>query len=181
MSEAMPEHEIAAIHHWLGRNDRASMGPAGEGIARRLLAEVTRLRAELADAVADATAFKPAWSSPYAQPKRWTTEPNPHPRRYVSTHQAQQDYADSIRCASDWPPEKRHEAVDRALHRIPDLCYEIEHLAAELAAAAEREQAAKADAWDKGYASGHNDGVCNADRNPNPYRASLDGPEGDAR
>lgn len=109
-----------------------------------LHARLEAAEAERDDAVKDALAFRPAWSSPFARPERWNAEPNPTPRRYVSTHQAQQDYADSIRCSSDWPAEKRHAALDSALHRIPDLCYEIQYLRDDLETAEARERRVRA-------------------------------------
>jgi uncharacterized coiled-coil DUF342 family protein len=102
-------------------------------------AQVEQLRAELAEVTAerdrlhiDVERYRPLWSDPLARPERWVNEPNPHPRRHVSTHEVLEDYDGAIRCASDWSPEQRHAALERTLHNVRPLVYEVEHLREDL-------------------------------------------------
>lgn len=99
--------------------------PALLGAVDAAEGEVARLREEV-------ERFRPLWASPLSPPTRWVSEPIPYPRRYVSTFDVLKTYGESIRCSSDWPAESRHEAMDKALHSIPDLAYEIDYLRQDL-------------------------------------------------
>jgi hypothetical protein len=103
-------------------------GTVADIVAARLAAA----GAELGLLRADVERFRPLWASPLAAPSRWVSAPIPYPRRYVSTFDVLKTYDESIRCSSDWPQAKRHEAMDRALHAIPDLAYEIDYLRQDL-------------------------------------------------
>ncbi|HEV8178143.1 MAG TPA: hypothetical protein VGP44_10700 [Gemmatimonadales bacterium] len=84
-------------------------------------------------------------------------ECNPNwPRSQIDVGQVLDDYNDSILLSSDWSAEKRHEAADRSLRRVPALAYEIFHLRedmahAQAALAAVQELADRWRRWGNGW------------------------------
>jgi hypothetical protein len=98
-----------------------------------MVAALDRMKKENGDLRADTERYRPLWSSPFGpDASRWIKEPIPFPRPYISTHEAMEEYAGAIRCSSNWSAEQRWESMDKALHRVPDLVYEVTHLRADV-------------------------------------------------
>lgn len=150
---------------WEAAGDMA----AKEEAAARVTAERDRLRA-------DVERYRPLWSDPRARPERWISEPNPHPRPYISTHEVLEDYDGAIRCSSAWSTEQRHAALDRTLHHVRPLVYEIEHLREELVSVRRELERLRGDGVDpaaiveqreKGWTDFHAERYCHRCGRPN--------------